>query len=132
MTKDTVLLSVKVKCRFVNKLLKNNILIFNENELPVITKRFHKAFNTMGNFGVTEMIEKVTCNDEFLTKMIRLGGCLIAFNVPRNELFHSLNIVAYMIGFPDCRSQDSKNILEWINHCFPKNILEKALLKTQA
>jgi len=127
-TKDTVLLSVKVKCRFVNKLLKNNVLIFNENELPVVTKAFLQAFNSMEEFDLTEMIKKITNDDEFLTKMIKLGGCLIVFNVPRNELFHSLNIVAYMVEFPNCRKQDCENILKWLDLSFPKNLLEKAQL----
>ena len=127
MTKDTVLLSKKIQYKIIDKLWKNNVFTTNENGNLVLTKRFHKTFNTMEDFGLTEMIKKTTCSDEFLTKMIRLGGCLIAFNVPRNELFHSLNIVANTIDFPNYRKQDSKNILEWINHCFPKNLLEKAI-----
>ena len=131
MIRDTITLSTKIKIRYVNKLLKNNVLIFNENELPAITKRFHKAFNTMNGFGITGMIEKITCNNEYLTNLIKLGGCLIVFNVPKSEIFHSLNILTYMIGFPNCRSQDCNKILEWLDHCFPKDIIKLALLKTQ-
>jgi len=126
--KDTITLSKNTQIRYVNKLLKNNVFIFNEYETPVVTKAFLQVFNSMEDFDLTEMIKKATCNDEFLTKMVRLGGCLIAFNVPRSELFHSLNIVAYMIGFPNCSNLGSKNILEWIDRCFPPNIIKKALL----
>lgn len=129
MIKDTIILSTKIKIRYLNKLLKNNVFTFNEHEIPVVTKAFLQAFNSMEEFSITGMIEKVTNGDEFLTKMVKMGGCLIAFNVPRSELFHSLNIIAYMIEFPNCRSQDCENILEWIDRCFLKNILEKKLLK---
>lgn len=125
MIKDTILLPLKIKCRYVNELLENNVFTFNENDQIVITKKFHNAFNTMNGFGITGMIEKITCNNEYLTNLIKLGGCLIVFNVPKSEIFHSLNILTYMIGFPNCRSQDCNKILEWIDRCFLKNILKK-------
>jgi len=127
MIKDTITLSLFDKKRYLEKLIKKNVFTFNEDETPVVTKTFLQTFNSMNTFGLTKMIEKVTYNDEFLTKMVRLGGCLIVFNVPRNDLFHSLNIVAYTIDVANIRNQDSKNILKWIDHCFPPNFIKKAL-----
>jgi len=127
MIKDTITLSEKIQFRYIDKLWKNNVFTTNENGDLVLTKRFHKTFNTMEDFDLTGMIEKITNSNQFLTKMVRLGGCLIAFNVPRNELFHSLNIVSNTIDFPNIRNQDCNRILAWLDHCFPPNLLEKAL-----
>jgi len=71
------------------------------------------------------MIKQETHNDDFLSNMIRLGGCLIVFGIKNDELFHSLNIIAISMNHPQCKSEDYKKILEWIDYCFPFNEVNK-------
>jgi len=116
---ETFNLPESIKNEYVKRLLKNHILTKNKDGIPTITKFFHMAFNSMEKSNFAETIKQAAHNDDFLSNMIRLGGCLIVFGIKNDELFHSLNIIAISMNRPQCRSEDCKKILGWIDYCFP-------------
>ena len=122
---ETFNLPEKIKNEYFKKLFDNHISTINQDGIPCLNKFFLKAFSSMEKNDFAEIIKKTAHNDEFLTTMIKLGGCLTMFGIRKDELFHTLNIVAFFMNFPQCRFEDCEKILGWINYCFPFNEVNK-------
>lgn len=119
MIEETFDLPDSIKNEYVERLIKNHILTKNKKGIPILTKFFHGAFNSMEKSNFAEMIKQEAHNDDSLSNMIRLGGCLAMFGIKKDELFHSLNIISFSMNHPQCRVEDCERILGWIYYCFP-------------
>ncbi len=131
MIEDTQNLPIEIVREYIQKLLEKHILTKNENGDEAVNVFFLKAFTSQEKIGMVKQIKREAPNNDFLSTMIRLGMCLIMFGIKRDELFHSLNIVAISMKLPQCRSNDCERILGWIDYFAPDVIHDKEKMKLQ-
>ena len=109
---------------YFERMKKMYVCTLNESNVFVPSKFFLSSVNSFTNTGLVKDIkDKIPILAETLT----LAPCLFIFdlNVSKIDLFHMINILSRMLGYPLIESKQYDNFMRWIEYFFPLEQLKQ-------
>ena len=121
-TKD---LEPAIRERYIENMRKICILTKQDNDL-VITGPYLKAINSFNKKVLNQQIKDEIQNDD-LERIIAMCDCFLLFdwNIERKDLFHSVNILSWMMNKAQIENCHYEKVFGWIDYLHSKPISSK-------